>query len=83
MTKILVLYHSGTGNLESMARQVSRGVDAVEGCDAVIKTVPSISATTTAIDPDIPAAGALYATHDTWQPDTFWQYVSRDEIFYR
>ena len=64
MAKILVLYHSGSGNLESMARQVARGVDAVEDCDAVIKTVPAISTTTTATDPEIPVAGAPYATLD-------------------
>jgi len=64
MAKILVLYHSGSGNLESMARQVARGVDAVEECDAVIKTVPAISTTTAATDPEIPVAGAPYATLD-------------------
>ena len=64
MAKILVLYHSATGNLENMAKQVARGVDGVENCDAVIKTVPAISTTTTATDPDVPSTGAPYAALD-------------------
>ena len=64
MTKILVLYHSASGNLEAMAQQIARGIDGVESCDAVIKTVPSVSATSAASDPAIPQTGAPYATLD-------------------
>ena len=64
MTKILVLYHSASGNLEAMAQQIARGIDGVESCDAVIKTVPSVSATSAASDPAIPETGAPYATLD-------------------
>ena len=62
MTKILVLYHSASGNLEAMAKQIARGVDAVESCDAIIKTVPPVSATSSASDPAVPESGAPYAT---------------------
>ncbi len=37
MLKILVLYHSQTGNTERMARAVAQGVEAVEGVEAVLK----------------------------------------------
>jgi len=62
MTKVLVLYHSASGNLEAMAKQIARGVDGVEGCDALIKTVPTVSASTAASQPAIPQTGAPYAT---------------------
>ncbi len=37
MLKILVLYHSQTGNTERMARAVAQGVAAVEGVEPVLK----------------------------------------------
>jgi len=37
MIKILVLYHSQTGNTERMARALARGVEAVEGVEPVLK----------------------------------------------
>jgi multimeric flavodoxin WrbA len=37
MCTILVLYHSQTGNTEQMAHAVARGVDSIEGCQAMLK----------------------------------------------
>ncbi len=64
MIKILVLYHSESGNLQSMATQIARGVDNVPQCEAIIKTVPAVSPTTQAVDNPVPDSGAPYATLD-------------------
>lgn len=45
-----------------MASQIARGVDAVDGCEAVIKTVATVSSNTEATSPDVPASGPAYAT---------------------
>jgi NAD(P)H dehydrogenase (quinone) len=40
MTKILVLYHSMYGHIETMANTVAEGARAVSGVDVVVKRVP-------------------------------------------
>jgi len=40
---ILIIYHSRLGSVEKMARLIARGVESVEGCTAVLRTVPEIS----------------------------------------
>ena len=62
MAKILVLYYSRYGSTASLAMQVARGVELVEGCEAIIRTVPSVSTTIEAKDPAIPEQGPPYAT---------------------
>ena len=47
-----------------MAGQVARGVDAVDGCEAILKTVAPVSVTTEATAPAVPDAGPPYATLD-------------------
>lgn len=42
MARILILYYSAYGHIETMARAVAAGVDGVEGCAAVLKRVPEI-----------------------------------------
>ena len=37
MTKILIVYHSQTGNMERMARAVAEGAAAIEGAEVVLK----------------------------------------------
>ena len=37
MAKILILYHSQTGNTEKMARAVAEGARSIEGTDVVLK----------------------------------------------
>ena len=39
-TKILVLYHSAYGHIETMAKAVAEGVASVSGVEAVLKRVP-------------------------------------------
>jgi NAD(P)H dehydrogenase (quinone) len=61
MPEILVLYYSRTGAVRQMAHMVARGVDAVPGAAARIRTVPAVSAVSEAVEPPVPDAGAPYA----------------------
>ncbi|MGP1717838.1 MAG: NAD(P)H:quinone oxidoreductase [Methylophilus sp.] len=62
MTEILILYYSQGGAVKEMAQLIARGVESVQGANARLRTVPKISANHEATEPDIPAAGAPYAT---------------------
>lgn len=64
MTQILILYYSRGGHCRQLAEQILWGVEHVEGCQAMLRTVAEISATTKATDATIPQAGHLYATLD-------------------
>lgn len=61
MSDILVLYYSATGGVARMADQVARGIEAVEGMNARLRTVPAVSPETEAVADEIPASGAPYA----------------------
>lgn len=63
MTEILILYYSRHGSTAALARQIARGVGAVEGCAARLRTVPPVSAETEAVAPPVPAEGAPYCEH--------------------
>ena len=62
MTKILVLYFSRNGTTAEMANHIARGVDAVNGVEAVLRTVPDVSSVCEKTAVSIPAHGAIYAT---------------------
>lgn len=62
MSDILVLYCSRNGATESLAREVSRGVDSVDGMAARLRTVAAISAVTEATEDAVPDSGPPYAT---------------------
>jgi NAD(P)H dehydrogenase (quinone) len=64
MNEILVLYYSRQGSTAALARQVCRGVEAVPGMQARLRTVPPVSAATERALPPVPEAGAPYATHE-------------------
>ncbi len=64
MPYILILYYSRYGNTAAMAKLIARGVDSVAGIEAKIRTVPTVSANTEAVEPQIPEQGAVYATLD-------------------
>jgi NAD(P)H dehydrogenase (quinone) len=64
MHKILVLYYSQKGSVEALAQAIARGIDAVPGAEAVLRTVPRISAVCEATEADVPMQGAPYATLD-------------------
>ncbi|MEL6117067.1 NAD(P)H:quinone oxidoreductase [Photobacterium sp. SP02] len=44
MLPILVLYYSRHGSTRQLARQIARGIGQIEGCEAVLRTVPEIRA---------------------------------------
>ena len=64
MKKVLVLYYSRSGSTAEMARLIARGVESVEGTEAVLRTVPEISETCEAIEAKVPREGAPYVTLD-------------------
>ena len=64
MTNILILYYSQSGHVKQMAEQIARGVGKVAGCQAVLRTVPKVSAVCEATEDSIPAEGHLYASND-------------------
>lgn len=65
MADILVLYYSRNGATESLAREIATGVDSVDGMSARLRTVPSVSADTQAVEDAVPASGPPYAgSHD-------------------
>jgi NAD(P)H dehydrogenase (quinone) len=57
---ILVLYYSRKGSTAELARYAARGVESA-GAQASVRTVPPVSATCAAVDPDVPADGPPYA----------------------
>lgn len=63
MNEVLVLYYSRQGSTAALARQICRGVEAIPGMQARLRTVPPVAATTSRIDPPVPDSGAPYATH--------------------
>jgi NAD(P)H dehydrogenase (quinone) len=63
---VLVLYYSRTGATEDLAQQAARGVESAD-VTAVLRTVPPVSATTEATEPEIPESGPPFATLEDLQ----------------
>mgnify|MGYP002632598633 CR=1 FL=1 len=59
--RILILYYSRKGSTAELARYSARGVESAGG-EAVIRTVPPISANTEATEPSIPNSGPPFAS---------------------
>jgi NAD(P)H dehydrogenase (quinone) len=57
---ILVLFYSRQGATRKLAELIAQGIESVPGCDARLRTVPAVSATTEASEPHIPKHGAPY-----------------------
>lgn len=62
MADVLVLYYSRNGATESLAREICKGVDSVDGMAARLRTVPAVSFETAAVEDDVPASGPPYAS---------------------
>ncbi len=62
MPDILVLYYSRFGSVAKMAQQIAQGIEAVNDCNAVIRCVPEVSATSEQTDAAVPGQGPPYAT---------------------
>jgi len=63
-TRILILYYSRQGSLARMARAIARGAEAVSGAEAVVRTVPPVSAVSEQVAPAVPDDGPPYASLD-------------------
>ena len=64
MTDILIIYYSRYGATAELARHAARGVEAVAGCTATLRTVPPVSAENERPVKALPDSGAPYATLD-------------------
>ena len=64
MTTILILYYSRHGSTAEMANLIARGVESVTGAEALLRTVPDVSAVCEKTAERIPEHGAIYATLD-------------------
>ena len=62
-TTVLVLYYSRGGRTAALARQAARGVESA-GAVARLRTVPPVTAATTASLPPVPADGPPYVELD-------------------
>ena len=64
MIEILLLYYSRNGATEALAREVSLGIDSVDGAATRLRTVAPISAVSEAVESPVPDTGPPYATVD-------------------
>ena len=62
MTKILILYYSRNGSTQQMARHIARGVESVNACEAVVRTVPDVSTVCEQVASRIPDSGAPFVS---------------------
>lgn len=64
--KILVLYYSSGGSTKALAQLIARGAEE-QGAEALLRTVPRISANCEATDPSIPDDGDCYVSQNELQ----------------
>ena len=62
MTNILIVYQSKLGSVEKMARLIARGVESVNGCNALVRTVPDVSSSPDTLA--LPESGDLHVELD-------------------
>ncbi|PKO39001.1 MAG: NAD(P)H-quinone oxidoreductase [Betaproteobacteria bacterium HGW-Betaproteobacteria-6] len=60
MQDILVLYYSHRGSIRALAERIATGIESVPGMQARLRTVPRVSATCEATEPDVPESGAPF-----------------------
>lgn len=63
MQTILILYYSSGGSTKSLANLIARGVEE-QGVEAIIRTVPRVSANNQSTESLVPAEGDLYVTQE-------------------
>ena len=61
MPDILIVYYSRHGSVARMAEAIGLGVESVGDCEAVLRQLPEVSATSEQSEPGIPDSGAPYA----------------------
>jgi NAD(P)H dehydrogenase (quinone) len=60
---LLVLYYSRHGATHQLAEFIAEGIESVSGANAILRTVPSVSATNEAVEAAIPANGPPFAEY--------------------
>lgn len=65
--RILVVYYSLSGSTRNLALALARGINSVAGCEALLRTVPKVSAECEATAAAIPDDGAPYVTLEELQ----------------
>jgi len=60
---LLVLYYSRHGATHQLAEFIAEGIESVSGANAILRTVPSVSANTQAVESEIPQSGPPYADY--------------------
>lgn len=61
---ILVLYYSRSGGTAALAKHVARGIEALGGFEARLRTVPPVAAETEKTLPPVPEEGAVYCSKE-------------------
>ena len=64
MPDILIVYFSRHGSVAAMAEQIAAGVDSTGDCQALLRTVPEVSANSEQSEPPIPSQGPVFASND-------------------
>ena len=64
MKQVLVLYYSRSGATFEMAKLIARGAEAIDGVEALLRTVPEVSETCETTEPKVPEKGAPYVSLD-------------------
>lgn len=61
--RILILFYSQYGSTKEMAEQIAEGVES-SGAEALLRTVPKVSANHEATEPAVPGSGAIYCSQE-------------------
>lgn len=64
---VLVLYYSTHGATRALAHEIARGIESQGNVEAIIRTVPKVSANSEASEPEIPDTGDLYVSLEDLQ----------------
>ncbi len=61
---VLILYYSHHGATEQLAKLIARGVNQQVGIEAMLRTVPKVSAECEKVSESVPDEGAVYCTYE-------------------
>lgn len=64
---VLVLFYSRYGATAKLAQYIARGIESIEGIEARVRTVPTVSTVCEKIEDPVPLEGAPYATLEDFQ----------------
>lgn len=67
LSDILVLYYSRYGATKDLARLIAEGIESVQGVNARLRTVPTISTVCEATEASVPQDGAPYVEYSDLQ----------------